>query len=231
MSWFKRWLQSWVLIFSLSALTLSCQVLFGEYKVGDQARGAGGTSGGSGPASGGSGNAQPTGAIVVVPTSDLFTSDLGAQAKFYVSLKQKPTAGVTIPILTTNDKEGTASPASLAFTTDDWNAPQVVTVTGVYDHINPGNQPYSVVVGPANSDDTTTGIRGATVTVSLTNIDNDSAGFFVSPTKGLTTTEAGGQAFFTVVLNKAPTAEVVLTLTSTDDKIGTVTPGSLRFTA
>ena len=39
--------------------------------------------------------------------------------------------------------------------------------------------------------------------VSVTNTDNDTAGITVTPTSGLTTTEAGGTATFTVVLNSA----------------------------
>ena len=37
--------------------------------------------------------------------------------------------------------------------------------------------------------------------VAVTNTDNDAAGITVTPTPGLTTTEAGGTATFTVVLN------------------------------
>ena len=39
--------------------------------------------------------------------------------------------------------------------------------------------------------------------VAVTNTDNDAAGITVTPTSGLTTTEAGGTATFTVVLNSA----------------------------
>jgi len=38
--------------------------------------------------------------------------------------------------------------------------------------------------------------------------DNDSAGITVNPTTGLTTTEAGGTATFTIRLNSQPTANV-----------------------
>ena len=67
--------------------------------------------------------------------------------------------------------------------------------------------------------------------VSLTNIDNDSPGFFVTPTSGLQTTEGGGEAYFTVVLNKEPSADVVISLKSSDESIGRVNPASMRFTA
>ncbi|MEI9950586.1 MAG: Calx-beta domain-containing protein [Pseudomonadota bacterium] len=230
MTWFTRWLHSVILAFSVAAMTLGCQVLFGEFKVGDGApSGAGGTSAGGGPGANGGvpGMGQVTGPIVVFPMSDLYTSDSGAQAKFYVSLAHKPTAGVTLPIASMNPKEGSVSPASLSFTTDDWNATQVVTVTGV-DDPQVGNQAYAVEVGPAISDDKE--FVGANALVPITNIDNDSAGFYVTPSRGLQTTEAGGQAFFTVVLNKKPAAAVVITLTSSNDGLGKVSPSSLTFT-
>ena len=226
-----RWLQSlcWMILFA--ALTMSCQVLFGEFKVSDgpsSVAGQGGVTGTGGAPSGGGNNAQTSGPIRVVPTSDLFTSDLGAQDKFYVSLSQKPTANVSISVASSNKNEGTVSPESLLFTTEDWNAPQAVTVTGVYDS-QAGNQRYSVLLGPAVSADKV--FANATATVSIVNIDNDSAGIFVTPTQGLETSESPpGQASFTVVLTKAPSAEVVIALSSNDESAGTVAPSSLTFT-
>lgn len=237
---FVRSLALLCLALCLGASTLSCQVLFGDFKIGSstQAGNAGtdnsggssadGGAAGRAPANAGSAGAAPSGPIVVVPTADLFTSDLGAQAKFYVSLAKKPTADVTLPVTSNDEAEGTVSPASLTFTPDDWNAPQAVTVTGVHDP-QVGNQAYSVDVGPAQSSDAA--FKAKKAVVSLTNIDNDSAGFFVAPTTGLVTTEAGGQAFFTVVLNAPPSADVTIALESSDEGIGTVSPSSLKFTA
>ena len=56
------------------------------------------------------------------------------------------------------------------------------------------------------------------------------AGVTVSPTSGLVTSEAGGTATFTVVLNTQPTADVTIALSSSDTTEGTVSPASLTFT-
>ena len=64
----------------------------------------------------------------------------------------------------------------------------------------------------------------------MTNTDNDAAGITVTPTTGLTTTEAGGTATFTVVLTTQPTADVTIGLSSSDTTEGTVSPASLTFT-
>ena len=58
--------------------------------------------------------------------------------------------------------------------------------------------------------------------VTVTNTDNDTAGITVTPISGLTTTEAGGTATFTIVLDSQPTANVTIGLTSSDTTEGTV---------
>src|SRR6266850_3118030 len=55
-------------------------------------------------------------------------------------------------------------------------------------------------------------------------------GISVTPTSGLTTTEGGGTATFTVVLDSAPSANVTIGLSSNDLTEGTVSPASLTFT-
>jgi hypothetical protein len=56
------------------------------------------------------------------------------------------------------------------------------------------------------------------------------AGFEVTPTTGLVTTEAGGTATFTVRLTEAPTDDVVINLSSSNDAEGTPDLTSLTFT-
>jgi hypothetical protein len=57
------------------------------------------------------------------------------------------------------------------------------------------------------------------------------AGFLVTPTSGLVTTESGGTATFTVALTSPPTADVTIGLSSDTPTEGTVSPTSLTFTA
>lgn len=60
--------------------------------------------------------------------------------------------------------------------------------------------------------------------------DSVAAGITVTPTSGLVTTESGGTANFTVVLERYPTANVTLALTSSNLAEGAVAPASLVFT-
>ena len=57
------------------------------------------------------------------------------------------------------------------------------------------------------------------------------AGITVTPTSGLVTTEAGGTASFSVVLDTQPTATVTIPVSSNDTTEGTVSVPSLTFTA
>ena len=57
------------------------------------------------------------------------------------------------------------------------------------------------------------------------------AGVTVTPTAGLVTTERGGTAAFTVVLDRQPAAGVTIALASSDPHEGTVAPAALTFTA
>lgn len=69
----------------------------------------------------------------------------------------------------------------------------------------------------------------APATATLTIIDDDTASVIITPTSGLTTTEDGGQATFTVQLTSRPVAPVTITLTSDDPSEGTVAPNALYF--
>jgi uncharacterized repeat protein (TIGR01451 family) len=169
-----------------------------------------------------------TAGISISPTAGLVTTEAGATATFSVVLNSQPTANVAIGLNSSDATEGTVAPTSLTFSTVNWNVPQTVTVTGVDDLIVDGNVAYSIVTAPATSADSYySGVNAADVSVS--NTDNDSAGITVTPMTGLVTTEAGGAATFTVVLNSQPTANVAIGLNSSDSTEGTVAPTSLTF--
>ncbi|MBX4209350.1 peptidoglycan-binding protein [Candidatus Parcubacteria bacterium] len=72
------------------------------------------------------------------------------------------------------------------------------------------------------------GPAGHTIIISQ---PNPTPGFTVSPTSGLVTTEAGGTASFTVVLDAAPASDVTISVASLDTTEGTVSASSLTFTA
>src|SRR6185503_12693635 len=138
------------------------------------------------------------------------------------------TATVTLGLITSDSTEGTVLPASLQFDNTDWNTPKTVTVTGVDDSVVDGNIVYSILTQAATSSDPLyNGLNPVNVTV--TNNDNDIAGFNVTPTTGLTTNESGLTATFTVVLTSQPAADVVVGVSSSNSNEGTVAPTTLTF--
>src|SRR5205814_469926 len=153
-----------------------------------------------------------TAGITVSPTSGLVTTEAGGTATFTVVLNSQPTANVTITLSSSNTAEGTVSATSLTFTRANWHVARTRTCTG--------ESAYTIVTAAATSTDPLYNARNA-ADVSVTNIDDDTAGITVAPTSGLVTTEAGGTATFTVVLNSQPTANVSVNLSSSNTAEGT----------
>ncbi|MBA4372139.1 MAG: hypothetical protein C0402_04695 [Thermodesulfovibrio sp.] len=171
--------------------------------------------------------------ITVNPTSGLTTTEAGGTAQFTIVLDSAPTNNVSINLSSSDTSEGTVSPASVTFTSGNWSTAQTVTVTGVDDAVVDGNIAYTIITAAASSADSNySGLNASDV--SVTNTDDDvagSPGITVNPTSGLTTTEAGGTAQFTIVLDSAPTNNVTINLSSSITSEGTVAPTSVTFTS
>ncbi len=120
------------------------------------------------------GSTADTPGISVTPTSGLETSedDLVASASFDVVLTTEPTDDVTIGVASSDISEGTVDQSSLTFTPANWDVPQTVTVQGVDDTVQDGDQVYAIQLAPAVSTDPAySGLDAADV--SVTNLDNE----------------------------------------------------------
>ncbi|HEY3371327.1 MAG TPA: Calx-beta domain-containing protein [Prolixibacteraceae bacterium] len=168
--------------------------------------------------------------ITVTPSSGLVTTEAGGTATFTIVLNTLPTANVSIVVSSNDLTEGMVSTSTVIFTTANWNVPQTVTVTGLNDDVQDGNIIYSIITDPASSADLNYKNLNA-LDVSVTNTDNDVAGITVTPISGLVTTEGGGTATFTLVLNSQPTADVTVALSSDDTSEGNGFPASVTFTS
>ena len=166
--------------------------------------------------------------VSVTDDENLRTTEAGGTATFNVVLTSQPSADVTIGVSSSDLGEGTTI-AQLVFTPDDWDAPHPVTITGVDDALDDGDQSYTIVLAAAVSTDATyAGLNPDDVAV--VNVDDEAPGFVVTPTSGLVTTEGGGTADFTIALISAPTADVTVGITSSDPGEGTPSVTSLTFT-
>jgi hypothetical protein len=157
------------------------------------------------------------------------TTEAGGTVTFTVRLTSQPSANVSIGLSSSDSTEGMVSPSSLTFTSVNWSDNQTVTVTGVDDFIIDGNVAYSIVTAAATSTDANySGLNPADV--SVTNNDNDVAGFTLSKSAS-TVPENGGTDTFTVVLTAQPDSDVVFSVTSSAIGEATVSPAALTFTA
>ncbi|MBI5206908.1 MAG: SBBP repeat-containing protein [Candidatus Firestonebacteria bacterium] len=166
---------------------------------------------------------------VILGTISGNTGEDGTQATFTAKLNIQPTADVTIPVSSSDTSEGTVSAATLTFTSANWNANQTISITGINDDLDDGNQQITIILGAATSSDSNyNGLNPDDV--SVTNIDNDTAGITISAISG-NTGEDGTQATFTVKLNSEPTADVTISVSSSDTSEGIVSTASLTFTS
>lgn len=111
-------------------------------------------------------------AVVVGGASGGLTTESGGKLTFTVRLNSQPTADVAIPLQSTRTDEGTVSPSILIFSPVNWNAPKIVTVTGVDDFQADDNQAYAIQIGPAISSDASySGLSAPSFAV--TNVDNE----------------------------------------------------------
>ena len=147
--------------------------------------------------------------------------DEGDSSSYTVELATEPTTTVTVAIPAVGDV--TADPASLTFTTSNWNTAQTVTVTAVEDA--DGNNDIEMLAHTASGGE----YDSVTDTVMVTVTDNDAPGVTVSESALTVDPEAGGTADYTVVLVTQPTADVTITPASDDTSVALVS-GALTFT-
>ncbi len=86
-------------------------------------------------------------------TADTTTlTEASSNATVSVVLDSQPTAEVTINITSADTSEGTVSTDTMTFTIAGWNTPQNVTVTGVDDPLNDGDQTFNVTFDAVSAD-------------------------------------------------------------------------------
>lgn len=174
--------------------------------------------------------------ITVSPTSGLITTNAGGKAKFTIALNSPPTAPVIIGLNTSvQSSQNNLSTSGVTFTPNNWNIPQEVTVTGfsVSPNLN-AHQTYTILTAPAiGTDSKYSGIDAADVSITNLFINPLSPKFpeiIVEPIQGLTTTEAGGTANFSVVLKFQPSADVRIPVRSDNTAEGNPSVSQLIFT-
>jgi hypothetical protein len=168
--------------------------------------------------------------VLVVPAAVLTTSEDGGSATIRIKLTKQPTDDVTIPLSSSNPREGTISQSQVAFTPLNWNVFQVVRVTGQPDGVKDGVKTYRIVTGAAASNDPLYSSRAVDDAI-VRNKDSTTlvAKIKVAPLTGQTS-ELGRASSFRMVLGYKPIADVVIPLSSTKPSAGTPNVSAVTFT-
>lgn len=158
---------------------------------------------------------------------------------FRVRLPVAPSANVTVNLVS-ESSQITVSPSTLTFTNANGTTDQTVTVTAVDDAVSEANPHQTAIRFQISSTDTRFN-NPPNDPVIIPISDNDTPGFILGETDGGTNvtlpfggstrpTETGTDTF-TVLLNKAPTSDVVINVASSNTAELTVSPATLTFTA
>jgi hypothetical protein len=133
-------------------------------------------------------------AVTVSPTSGLVTDEAGGSDSFTVVLTVEPTAAVVVEVVSGDTGEITVSPSQLTFTptgTTAWNLPQTVTLTGVDDPIDDGDQAVTITLETNDAltlDDAFDAEDPADV--AATNVDGESGLYTLTPCRLFDSREA-----------------------------------------
>ena len=129
---------------------------------------------------------------------------------FTVVLDAQPISDVVISVTSSDTGEVTVSPATLTFTSGNWDSSQTVTVTGVDDSLIDGSQTTTITIAVVDESSNDSFDSLSDQTVSVSTADDDTAGFTVTQTDGSTSvTEGGSTDLITVVLDAQPTSDAV----------------------
>ena len=147
----------------------------------------------------------------------------GATATYTVELNAAPEDDVTVTIASGNLGAATVSPASLTFTSTNWDSAQQITVTGTDDQVVTGDRTATIThasSGVGHNYD-------YTETVDVTVMEDDAT--LARSTQSVTVSETG-TGTYTVNLNGRPMGTVTVALDSGDPSVATVLPAALTFT-
>ena len=157
--------------------------------------------------------------LVVSPSS--LTVVEGSTGSFTVKLATRPTAGVSVSVSSGDTGAVAVLPASLSFSTSNWNTAKTVTVSGVHDNDTVDERVTVSLRGSGG------GYTGETGSVSVRVTDDDDPGLVVSPSS--LTVDEGSTGSFTVKLATQPTAGVSVSVSSGDTGAVAVSSGLAEF--
>lgn len=153
----------------------------------------------------------------------------GSSSFFTVTLDTFPTSPktpVTVRFNTSRATEVVVVPQEVTFNVQDYNVTQTVMVYALTDLIDDGDQTVTVASTIVTEDSEWYGLPVDDVVVTV--LDVDTSGVTINPVT-VTTSEKGGVATFSVVLDSKPTSAVTILVASANSAENSVSPSSLVF--
>jgi alpha-tubulin suppressor-like RCC1 family protein len=146
---------------------------------------------------------------------------------YTIRLNTQPTATVSFAITSDNTSQITVAPDNISFGSGNYSTAQTITLTGVNDDVDDDNVNVNILNAISSSDTDYGALDNTTITG--VNVDDDTAAYTASAVNAYDYYENGTTSTWTYRLNTKPTANVTVTMNSTDT--GEVNPPSaLTFT-
>ena len=199
--------------------------------------GSGGTGGGAGGGSGGGNDNTPQEPVVQnyqisQSNANCIVNENGSEDSFVILILGLPENQVVFNITSSDPEEVTVLSPEITFTREAGIFAQFVTLQGVDDEINDGNQTATITVqvDPTRSDQAYASMPVQTFI--CTNVDNDNIpGLIVDQTNGNTQVdESGSSDTVYLSLQTEPSSDVVVDLSIEDTTEVSVDPTRYRFT-
>ena len=185
----------------------------------------------------------------IVTVAEGAGSQQGTSANYTVRLTTRPSAAVTVALQSEDESKATVSPESLTFTPQNWQAPQQVTVRAVARGSTRITHTAASTDGAYNNAAETLNVRVNAPTSNPTDPPPPRPTTPTTPTgdgdgppdsrgeaelgisrQATVTVRPGSTTRYTIRLTVAPTADVMVTLSSAHPSRATVTPSPLTFT-
>ena len=167
--------------------------------------------------------------LTISGKSGLVTTEAGGDTSITVMLNSEPISDVLIVLTSSDSSEGLPDSDSLRFTPSTWDTKQDLKVVGQHDYLDDGDVAYNITGVPRSIDEKYNSLD--LFILSATNTDNDSAAVNVTLLTQPITNEDSLSALLTIGLNSEPTGDVTITVTSSDESEGKVTPKYFMFSS
>ena len=164
----------------------------------------------------------------VAVTTGTLTIAAGASATYTIMLDSQPTRTVSISVAQDPDNENAdvrVSPSRLSFSTSNWNRPHTVTVRTDSDAMGSATVQHMVETTSSSRDKSYDDENVANVSVT---IRDSQPGIRLSPSS--VSIDEGASRTYTVRLASAPTADVSVTVASSNSDVTVDATSPLEFT-